>query len=106
MWEELGDEFFDPTGDESLGGRLARFTIEQKPESRVAVLHDYTFADWDDTQIYHLVCLVLDFNVTLTPELLDEIREFSMTDQCGYTEAILDKLTKYNQLRQPVAALA
>lgn len=106
MWESWEDESFDPTGDESLGGRLARFIIEQNPQSRLAVLHDYTFADWDDTQIYHLTCLASDFNVTLTLGFLDEIRKFAVSDQCGYSEAILNKLAEYDRLHQPVTASA
>lgn len=87
-----------PEGDESLGGRLTRFIIDQAPESRFVVLQDYSFAENDDYLIYRLMGGVFDFNVTLTPQLVSEIRRFA-EENPGYARATLSLLDEYVSTR-------
>lgn len=100
-WDEA--DFDDPTGDETLVGRLACFIISRAPESKLPVLHDYTFAEWDEDLVYELMGRVFDFDVTLTPDFLNEIQEFAVHDQGIYSKTILNLLDKCSMASNPAA---
>lgn len=104
-WEKNWNEadFDDPTGDETLVGRLACFIIDQVPKSRLPVMHDYTFAEWDEDLVYELMGRIFDFDVTLTPDFLDEIRAFAVHDQGIYSKSILNLLDEYSKATRPAA---
>lgn len=84
-----------PEGDETLGGRLTRFIIDQVPTSRFTILQDYSFAEQDDYLVYRLMGGVFDFNVTLTPQLMAEIRRFTIEEPGDYARATLNLLDEY-----------
>lgn len=92
-WEE--EDFFSPEGDESLGGRLTRFIIDQVPESKLWILDIYTFAEQDDYLIFQLMGGVFDFDVTLTPQFIAEIRHFTIDEPGDYARATLGLLDEY-----------
>lgn len=98
-WEE--GELFSPEGDETLGGRLTRFIIDQVPESKIPVLFDYTFSEWEENLIYFLMGDVFDYGVTLTPQLVAEIRQFGAEDPGSYAKAALKLLDEYVVTRVP-----
>lgn len=107
MWEDWEtDDFLSPKGDESLGGRLTRFIIDQVPESKLKMLGYYTFAEHDDYLIYQLMSSVFDFNVTLTPQLVAEIRQFTNEDPGDYARAALNLLDEYVEAHAKAAVPA
>lgn len=107
MWSDWEDSDFDnPTGDETLGGRLAQFIIEQVPESRIPVLFRYSNAEWDDSLIYFLLGIVFDYEVTLTPQFLSEIREFAANYPGDYADATLNLLEEYSRSHNRAAVPA
>lgn len=96
----------NPEGDESLGGRLACFIINQAPGSRFTVLQDYSFSEWDEILIYKLMGDVFDCNVTLTPQFVAEIREFGESDPGSFAKATLKLLDEYVATRARAAVPA
>lgn len=105
MWEGWNEsKFDDPAGDESLGGRLARFIINQAPESKFFVLDDYTYAEWDDSLVCSLMREVFSHDVTLTPALLGEIRDFATQNPSDDSDVTLRMLDEYSKKRHHVAA--
>lgn len=103
-WEE--DDFFSPEGDETLGGRLTRFIIDQVPEFKFPVLFDYTYSEWDDILVYKLLGDVFDYNVTLTPQFIAEIRRFATEDPGRFAKATLNLLDEYVATRAKTAVPA
>ncbi|EEJ53683.1 hypothetical protein F4555_000361 [Mobiluncus mulieris] len=101
-WEE--SDFDSPWGDDSLGGRLTCFIINQVPESRFSVLFDYTYSEWDNILVFKLMGDIFDFKVMLTPQFIAEIRQFTTDEPGDYAQATLDLLDEYLETHaQPFA---
>ncbi|WP_278972246.1 hypothetical protein [Mobiluncus mulieris] len=65
--------------------------------------NDYTYTEWDDSLVCSLMREVFNHDVTLTPALLGEIRDFATQNPSDDSDVTLRMLDEYNKKRHRVA---